>query len=34
LCFYDQLLSRHQVLSGAGVPCAGRVCAGYDAKTA
>jgi hypothetical protein len=34
LCFYDHLLSRRQVLSGAGVPCAGGVCAGYGAKTA
>ena len=33
LCSYEQLLSRRQVPSGAGVPCAGGVCAGYDAKT-
>jgi len=33
LCFYDHRLSRRQVLSGAGVPCAGGVCAGYGAKT-
>jgi hypothetical protein len=28
LCSYDQLLSRRQVPSGAGVLCAGGVCAG------
>ena len=33
LCSYDQLLSRRQVPSGAGVLCAGGVFAGYGAKT-